>query len=127
MLEIEATSSTPHICYDEGTHTLSVSGESYPENSFEFYAPVFGVAHEDARVRVALQAQPEGELHELEQHEVRVGYPRSSLRGLGAGLRRAGSLWFYDAENERALDLAEEFKEDIDIPFEIVPVRGAAQ
>ena len=41
MFEIEATSSTPHIRYDEGTHTLSVSGESYPENSFEFYAQVF--------------------------------------------------------------------------------------
>ena len=41
MLEIEATSSTPRIGYEDETHTLSISGESYPENSFEFYAPVF--------------------------------------------------------------------------------------
>jgi hypothetical protein len=126
MLEIEATSSTPHIGYDEGTHTLSISGESYPENSFEFYAPVF------EWLTKTLESVP------LFRLSLKVSYMNSSstkcvldiLDLLCEASERgcdARVLWLYDAENERALDLAEEFKEDIDIPFEIVPVRGAAQ
>jgi hypothetical protein len=35
-------------------------------------------------------------------------------------------VWLYEAGNERALDLAEEFREDVKIPFEIRPLeRGA--
>jgi len=126
MFEIEATSSTPHIRYDEGTHTLSVSGESYPENSFEFYAQVF------EWLAKTLESAP------LFRLSLEVSYMNSSstkcvldiLDLLCEASERgcdARVIWLYDAENERALDLAEEFKEDIDIPFDIVPVRGAAQ
>lgn len=30
--------------------------------------------------------------------------------------------WFYEKDNSRALDLAEEFQEDLDLPFEILPL-----
>jgi hypothetical protein len=30
--------------------------------------------------------------------------------------------WYYDGENPRALDLAEEFAEDVDVPFHIIPI-----
>jgi len=36
MLSIEATKSSPRVEYIEQDSVLSIIGESYPENSFEF-------------------------------------------------------------------------------------------
>ena len=39
VLKLEATQYTPQITLDPNG-TISMSGKSYPENTFEFYAPV---------------------------------------------------------------------------------------
>jgi len=39
-LIIEATTYTPNINFDAVNGELSISGKSYPENTFEFYKPV---------------------------------------------------------------------------------------
>ena len=33
--------------------------------------------------------------------------------------------WYYDRENERAFEIAEEFEEDAEIPFEIIAYEQA--
>jgi hypothetical protein len=119
MLSIDATKSSPQIVFDPQTQTLSVIGESYPENSFEFFAPVF------EWLRTELPGADELTLL------VHIRYMNSSSTKCvldildilvdrvaeGAAMR---VRWYYDAGNERAQDLAEEFMEDLDIPFEIV-------
>jgi hypothetical protein len=40
-LEITATKYTPEITFDAGSNVLEIKGETYPENTAEFYAPVF--------------------------------------------------------------------------------------
>lgn len=39
-LTILPTSSTPLVNFDPASNTLLIIGESYPENSFNFYAPL---------------------------------------------------------------------------------------
>lgn len=39
-LKIESTSYTPFICLDKSADIFEVSGNSYPEDSTEFYRPV---------------------------------------------------------------------------------------
>lgn len=34
--------------------------------------------------------------------------------------------WYYDEENDRALESAEEFKEEVSMPFNIIPMRDGA-
>jgi hypothetical protein len=41
ILNIEATKSTPCVVLDSKNHIHSFSGESYPENTSEFYSPIF--------------------------------------------------------------------------------------
>ncbi|HUW41991.1 MAG TPA: DUF1987 domain-containing protein [Rectinemataceae bacterium] len=124
MLNIPATTSTPAVSWDEGSATLSISGESYPENSFAFFDPVF--------------AWLSSELPALGRFRLRVSvsYMNSSStkcvldiidlvseaaeRGCDAAI-----VWLYDRDNERARDLAEEFREDVEIPFELCPVEGS--
>ncbi len=119
MLHIPATKSTPEIFYSEENQTLSLIGESYPENTFAFFAQVFEWLHEN------LPKMKTFHLH------VNISYMNSSstkcildILDLLAKSYESGSAvsvtWYYDRENERALDIAEEFEEDAEVPFEII-------
>ena len=120
-LYLEATRSTPLIRFDQEDSTLLISGESYPENSFEFYAPVLAWVH------VALT-----QLDRLRLN-LSISYMNSSsvkclldLLDLLEEGRAKGMIseitWYYDPENPRALDLAEEFQEEVSLPFTITAV-----
>jgi len=120
MLDIPATKSTPHIVYSEEEHRLSIIGESYPENTFAFYDPVFAWLHEH------LPALDQINLH------VNIKYMNSSstkcmldiLDLLGESAKKGCTVsvsWFYETDNERALDIAGEFEEDVDI----IPIKAS--
>lgn len=120
MMDIPATASTPRVRFIEETGTLEFVGESYPENSFAFFAPVFEWLKTELPRRNELRV------------EVDIAYMNSSstkcvldildtLTESAEEGRKITIVWFYEAGNDRALDLAEEFKEDVSLPFEIVP------
>jgi hypothetical protein len=115
---VEQTASTPRIYFEAAERTLHIEGESYPENSFEFYAPV------GTWLREYLAQQDELKL------DINVSYLNSSstkcmldlldllqeayLKGAKISL-----TWRYDQENPRSLDLAQEFQEEVTLPFTI--------
>jgi hypothetical protein len=119
-LFIPATESSPQVMGDVTTGELALSGESYPENCFEFYRPILDWAS-------SYLAQDLGGL----RLEFRITYLNtSSIKALmdllddmedAYGKGRAVEVrWYYDRENHRALDLAEEFKEDLTLPFQVI-------
>lgn len=119
-LTIAATGTTPDIRFSASSGVLEIRGESYPENAFAFFeAPVAWVRNflSDTRLPVELTVQ--------------VAYMNtSSIRAMVDMLdlleqahlfgRKVSVRWLHDEENERALDMGEEFKEDLTLPFEIV-------
>jgi hypothetical protein len=121
-LSIPATLSSPQVQGDEAQGLLCLSGESYPENTFDFFAPILAwVADFLARDNRAFNL------------ELRLTYLNTSsikclmdiLDDLEEAFSKGRSVtvrWFYDAENDRAQDLAEEFKEDLTLPFEILAI-----
>ncbi len=122
-LAIEPSTSTPKVAFDPETGILELSGESYPENSFEFYAPILSWLKDYLLVH--------GDI----TFNVKIVYMNSSsikcvldmLDLMAEAGERGGKVavnWFYDRENPRALDLAEEFREEAEIPFKIIPVGG---
>lgn len=123
MLDIAPTKSTPAIRFDEDEHLLSITGESYPENTFEFFSPLFTWLHEtiplldaitlDVNIRYMNSSSTKCILDILDI----LG--EASVRGCTVAVR-----WYYDEENNRALDIAEEFEEDAGVPFAIIPVSG---
>ena len=117
-LDIEATTSTPGISFAASERTLRISGESYPENSFEFYAPVGSWLKEYLAREEALLL------------EINVSYLNSSstkcmldlLDQLQAAHEKNAEIslvWRYDEDNPRSLDLAQEFQEEVTFPFSI--------
>ena len=119
VLNIEGSQSTPSISADWDQGRLAMQGDSYPENSFEFFAPVI-----DWIERYLKESAAPFTL------ELRLIYMNtSSVKAMmdifdmledahGQG-RKVSVNWYYDPRNERVLDLADEFREDCSFPFEI--------
>ena len=122
-LNIARTTSTPEIRFDQSTGILAVTGESYPENSFDFYAPVLDWLSANLALLSGLKL------------EVSVTYMNSSsikcmldildaMQEAHAAGKVVSVLWNYEKDNPRALDLAEEFRSEVTIPFVVNAVEG---
>lgn len=117
-LSIPRTGTTPEVRWDASAGILFISGESYPENSFDFFAPV---------LQWLSASLPSLQRLRL---EVSVSYMNSSsikcmldiLDAIGeahAAGKRVEVVWNYETDNPRALDLAEEFRSEVTFPFSV--------
>jgi len=122
-LNIARTTSTPEVRFDQGSRTLIVTGESYPENSFDFYAPVLDW------LTANLPSMSEMTL------VVSVTYMNSSsikcmldildaMEEAHTAGKGVSVVWNYEKDNPRALDLAEEFRSEVTIPFSVHAVES---
>ena len=120
-IELSATTSTPHVLADGDAGTLEMRGDSYPENSFEFFAPLVEWVQNylqapDAALRLDLY------LLYLNTSSVRAMMDIFELlEDAHEGSHAVAVRWFYDEDNDRIAELAEEFKEDCSFPFDILP------
>ena len=119
-LAITATQSTPAVHSSVAEGYLELRGDSYPENSFEFFSPIVQwieayLAESQAALRLELY------LLYLNTSSVKVVMDIFDLleEAHGSG-REVGVSWYYDQENERIAELAADFKEDCTYPFDIV-------
>jgi hypothetical protein len=121
-LVIAPTKSSPAILFDGATGILDISGESYPENSYDFYKPVLqwlsrfcnsfaGEIVFNCRMSYLNTGSTKSMMDILDLFEERHG------KG-----RKVSVNWFCDSDNDRAIETAEEFKEDVTFSFEIKPV-----
>ena len=118
-LNIEGSQSTPSIIADWEQGRLTMQGDSYPENSFEFFYTVI-----DWIERYLKESAAPFSL------ELRLVYMNTSsvkammdifdlLEDAHRRGRQVSVNWFYDPRNDRVVDLAVEFREDCTFPFEI--------
>lgn len=119
VLKIEGTRSSPRVEGDPAAGLLRLSGDSYPENTFEFYAPLMDW------LRRAIE-EGEGPLRlEIALSYLNTGSIKSMMDMLDLleeaheAKRQVAVVWRCDAEDERAIELAEELLEDLTLPYEI--------
>ena len=110
-LVIEETKYTPTINLD-ASGTVSIVGKSYPENTFEFYAPVMewlSTYFEEGNKKLTL--------------DMEITYFNSSSSKLFFDMfdlldeNNSDELvinWIYDEENDSALEAGEDFKDDFE-------------
>ena len=119
-IELSATASTPAVVADCDAGTLEMRGDSYPENSFEFFAPLVEWVQNylqtpDSALRLDLY------LLYLNTSSVRAMMDIFELLEDAHDSSHVVSVrWFYDEDNDRIAELAEEFKEDCSFPFDIL-------
>lgn len=117
---IPSTGSTPEIISNWAAGRLVMRGDSYPENSFEFFQPVIDWVE---RFLVEAGRPLQVDLFLLYLNTSSIRSLMEILDLLEAAHRSDKPVrvsWYYDQENERLAELAEEFKEDCTFPFHIL-------
>lgn len=119
-LIIEETSLTPYIHFDSTAGKLEMKGRSIPENSLEFYQPVYEWL--DKYVK-----EPNSKTVVHVQFDY---FNTSSSKCILDILKRVDKLdglgkdvlikWFYDENDEDMMEAGEDYSDLLDSPFEIV-------
>lgn len=119
-LLIEGTQSSPSVRGDWENGILYMEGDSYPENSYELFADM--VAWVSRFLTETTQPlKLELSLLYLNTSSIKVMMDIfDEMEDAFQAGRDVSIKWFYDKENERVAELAEEFKEDCTFPFEII-------
>lgn len=119
---VRPTKSSPLIDLNPVTHVHEIKGESYPENCFRFYSPMFEWLQE-------YLGQARGNRVELNMEIIYFNSSSSkTFMELFDLLDEAAAKgtdvvvnWRYHEENETALECGEEFMEDVDkLTFNLV-------
>ncbi|MBP2630042.1 MAG: hypothetical protein H6Q70_670 [Firmicutes bacterium] len=121
-LRIEQTKSTPAIQFDAVSNKLRIEGQSYPENAFKFYEPIFNWLD---NYLAELDSEP---VLEIYFHMPYINTSSSKcimmllekMENAYQEGRKVAIRWYYNQEDDSALECAEEFKEDLLVPFEII-------
>lgn len=115
-LKIEATKYTPEISFDCENHLLEISGESYPENIAEFYAPIFSWMEEyfdqlDDNQPVIINM----ELIYFNSSSSKILLDLFEVLEEATGKGKNITVnWIYEEEDEDTLEFGEEFQEDFE-------------
>lgn len=123
-LYVEQTKATPQIDFNPQDNILRIKGQSYPENAFKFYDGILKwvdeyieQVQEDAVIEVGFS------LPYINTSSSKcIMMLLEKFEDAHTGGKSVNLNWFYDEENESELECAEEFKEDVTMPFNIIPV-----
>ncbi len=114
-LVIEATKYTPKILFNADSNVLEISGETYPENTAEFYMPIFAWLEEyfaqlqDRKVTVNMEINYFNSSSSKILMDLFDKFEDTMKEG-----RSIEVNWIYDKDNESALEYGEEFQEDLE-------------
>lgn len=118
---IENTKSTPYIKFGYEQKKLIVNGESYPENSYSFYEPIYKLIDE----------------YFVSFDELTIDFQlsyinTSSIKCLIILFDKLNEYydngkdivinWKYDEDNGFDYDMGQDFSMDIDIPFNFISI-----
>jgi hypothetical protein len=118
-LYIKPTKSTPEINFDSNKNILSIKGESYPENSFEFFKPIFEWLEE----YLDNLSDNDEVLIKFDISYLNTSSTKSMMFILDLleeaynNNKNIKIIWYYDETNEFSYEIAESFMEDLNIPF----------
>ncbi len=114
-LKMPSSDRTPEIDFDFGNNHLILKGESYPEDAFSFYNPIFE-ALDDYLIQLGTGSC---------RFDFEIIYFNSSsakaimtllekLDAAAAGGAGVTIVWHYDEEDDTMQELGEEFGEDLE-------------
>ena len=121
-LSLSPTQSTPAVTAEWDTGVLTMTGESYPENTYEIFDNIISwveeFLHSGSRpLKIELR------LNYLNTSSVRAMIDIfDRLQNAADQGKEIAVSWFYDSRNPRSAELGEEFKEDYSFDFSIEAV-----
>lgn len=112
-LTFKATKYTPEISL-ETNGTISLVGKSYPENTFEFYAPMMEWLEEYFEGNAAEKTVVNMEIIYFNSSSSKLFFDFFDLLDEAKENHSIEINWIYDEENESAQEAGEDFIEDFE-------------
>jgi hypothetical protein len=112
-LTIEATKYTPKIDLNVNG-TISIVGKSYPENTFEFYAPVMDWLNEYFSTSAKDVTTVNMEIIYFNSSSSKLFFDFFDLLEENHTEHKIKINWIYDEDNESAEEAGEDFIEDFE-------------
>jgi hypothetical protein len=119
-LDIKATNDTPRVVFDPDNDLFEISGRSLPEDVVSFYQPVI-----DWLDHYKTNPLPKTEfIFKYIYFNTATSKLVQDILFRLEGLRETGHevniFWYYEQDDEDMYDMGLEFKENINLPFEII-------
>lgn len=112
-LTLAATQYTPEIKLDPAG-TITLTGKSYPENTFEFYKPVMDWMEEYFEGNAAEKTVINMEIIYFNSSSSKLFFDFFDLLDENRDDNTIEINWIYDEENESALEAGEDFIDDFE-------------
>lgn len=122
LLYVEKTKSSPEIDFNPERGILKISGQSYPENAFKFYEPLFDwiddyfkITDKEIQLCISLIYLNTSSIKCL--MDIIYKFEQASQNG-----KKIIINWYYKSSNRNILECGKEFKEDLeeDIEFNLI-------
>lgn len=114
ILHVERTDETPEVLMDKATGTFEISGRSLPEDSVEFYKPVF-----DWIAQYKKSPNPTTEfVLKLEYINTASSKVIQDVLLALEGISKATVVWYYLEDDEDMEAMGREYAELMKLPFE---------
>lgn len=115
-INVIGTQSTPTLQTNWSEGWLEMSGDSYPENSYEVFSPV--LAWIEAFLEQKRPLSLKLRLLYLNTSSIKIMMEIfDALQSAFDNSQAVNVEWLYENGNHRVAELAEEFKEDCSFPF----------
>ena len=112
-LYLEATKTTPEVRFDPYLNVLDIKGESYPENTAEFYKSVFDWLHQYIDDKQDVTIVFNIELMYFNSSTSKVLMDFFDIMDAVATKNTIEVNWIYDTEDEDNLEYGQDFQEDL--------------
>ena len=118
---IENTKSTPYVEFKYEEKRMIFKGESYPENAYSFYEPIYKLIDEYFLSFKDLLI--DFELSYINTSSIKcLIILFDKLNENYANGKNIVVNWYYDEENGFDYDMGQDFKMDLDIPFNFISI-----
>jgi hypothetical protein len=111
---IPATAETPEVKFLYSTHSISITGESYPENAMTFYAPLRAGLH-DYLAQVSEQVRIEAHFSLKYFNSSSTKLLRSLISLLNDAARAGKKItahWYHDPEDDMMMEFGHDLQDE---------------
>ncbi len=117
------TADSPAINFNKNTKTLSITGNSYPENCSSIYEPILDFivnydVEELKKLQINFYFNLVNSTSVVYISKLLLNASSLTKNGLDVGVK-----WSYDQFDEELLDLGEKFASIAELEFEYVPIK----
>ena len=122
-LRQEGSLTTPSVLLDPVQGLIEIKGKSIPENSFEFYDPLYEWLNEyieEPREKTTVTLAMEYFNTSSSKEFMKFFHRLEDLHK--SGKTSITIKWFHEVDDEEMMEMGESLRREVDIPLEIVAI-----